>query len=105
LFDLLMDRFEQIEGLLAGQQGADIFLEGLLFRVCDRVIGLAVVGINHKWQCLHPPPSNQCATIQRRRTAGQMTIGGGWSRNLLPATLKGIGKNVAFVSLWIAIEE
>jgi hypothetical protein len=34
-----------------------------------------------------------------------MTVGEGWSRNLLPATLKGIGKNVAFVSLWIAIEK
>lgn len=48
LFDLLMDCIEQIDGLLAGQKGADIILESLLFRVCGHVIGLAVVGINHK---------------------------------------------------------
>ena len=47
LVDLLMDRFEQIKGMLAGQQGMDVLLEGGGFLTGGHVIGLAEWNINH----------------------------------------------------------
>ena len=59
----------RIEGLLSGQEGADIFLDGLLSKVCgDRVIGGVVVRINHKSRCLYPTKQAMC---QKPKTVKQ----------------------------------